>query len=200
MGFGVRTTDTAPSHLSPPPTVAPISPHQAASLFKVHRIYEAKGRAPASHGRLTNPARGPSRRCVPARWQLATPLDSPSTARSLWPLEATRVGSKRFPYLFSLRNSNTRAGSARPAPSSGPSAQYRHPPTQPQPPWARTNSPAASGGRGGRRPRTLPGPTTWGRRRARGPPRSAGRRRPGLAAVAGSRCCSPCCSWPWASL
>lgn len=73
--------------------------------------------------------RGPSRHCVPARWQLATPLDSPSTAGSLWPLEAQRVSSKCFPYLFSLRNSNTRAGSALPAPCLGPSAPHTHPPT-----------------------------------------------------------------------
>ncbi|XP_020820777.1 sarcospan [Phascolarctos cinereus] len=75
----------------------------------------------------------PHRRYVPSRWQFAIPLDSPSPPGSLWHLEAPTVCSKCFPYLFSLRDSNTGSGSACAQPSEFLGApQPTHPPAMGQ--------------------------------------------------------------------
>lgn len=48
----------------------------------------------------------------PARWQFATPLESPSSLGYMWHFEALTICSKCFPYLFSLLDSNTGNSSA----------------------------------------------------------------------------------------
>lgn len=179
---------TVPPHPRPRP--------QAARLFKGLKGPRHPRRLPRALGKRcprAQPALRPSALAVGDPPRLPPVLRAPC---GLW-----RPGQSA-PNVFHICSASVIRipGQAQPAPRrSGPSARRTRtvPPTPP--PWARTGSPAASGGRGGRRPGTPPGPTTWGRRRARGPPRSAGRRRPGRAAAAGSRCCSPCCSWPWAS-
>lgn len=68
----------------------------------------------AAAARMPSPVSVASPRAepAPARWQFATPLESPSSLGYMWHFEALTICSKCFPYLFSLLDSNTRNNSA----------------------------------------------------------------------------------------
>lgn len=143
----MMTTDILPRHPPPPPP-----PKQPACLKCTgwtrtgdpRRLPRALGKpCPRAQQALR-----PSALAVGDPPRLPPVLRAPCGLWRLWP-----VGSKCFPYLFSLRNPNTRAGSARPAPLGAQCAPHTHAPTHPRSRHGQGQAaprPAEAGGAAGR--------------------------------------------------